>query len=606
MAPPRAPLQLRQEHGVETPEHVEVRLELAGVGSRTAAWLIDMALVTVVSLLVLSGVLAAGRLREWSEAVRWWLAILILLNTFLYVGYFAICETASGGRTPGKQVLGLRTVMDTGKRITGTAAVVRALFQLLDMPLLIGPILMVVHKSNKRLGDLAAGTIVVRDRPTEWSPMATVASGDGAAASAEPVEAGPPRLSDEEFKLLDQFLARMHQLEPVVQARLKNELARRFDAKVGRRDRPIDVYLVELFGEEQERRRGRFATRARPGAAGRTTVTAERFVARRRETWIAFDKLARRVERDGLGTLPPAEIPPFAARYREVAADLARARTYGVDQEVITYLERLVSAGHNALYRGHGRGRPSLGHYLLRDFPAAVVGSWRQVVAAFVLFAVPAAAGYFVLREQPALAEVLTSPVMIDRAERAAAERAAGRGYAQAEEADQAVLSAYLIGNNIRVSFNAFVGGILAGTVTVLVLISNGLMLGIVFGLFANYGAAGHLATFIIGHGVLELTAIYIAAGAGFRIAGAIIAPGDRTRRDALVLEGIVAARMIGAVVCLLALAGTIEGLLSASDAPPALKWATGGVTAVLLVLYLANGARYLRGAQPIQARITR
>ena len=60
---------------------------------------------------------------------------------------------------------------------------------------------------------------------------------------------------------------------------------------------------------------------------------------------------------------------------------------------------------------------------------------------------------------------------------------------------------------------------------------------------------------------------------------------------------------MIGAVVCLLILAGTIEGMLSASGAPPEIKWGTGAVSGVLLVLYLANGARYRRGAHPTQRR---
>lgn len=600
-ATPRAPLELRQEHGVETPEHVEVRLELAGLGSRTAAWLIDLALIWLATLLAVMATLGLV-LREASAAARWALVVLFLLNAFLLIGYFAICEAASGGRTPGKQLLGLRTVMDTGKRITATAAFVRALLLILDFPLLIGPVLMALHRSNKRLGDLAAGTIVVRDRPTEWSPLAAEPAPEPEAA---PVDAGPPVLTDDEFKLLDQFLARAHDLDAPVRTRLQNELARRLDAKVPRRQQPLDVYLVEVFADEQQRRRGRFATRSLPGAPGRTTVTAERFVARRRETWLAFDELARRVERDGVRSLPPAEIAPFAGRYREVAADLARARTYNVDQAVVAYLERLVAAGHNALYRGQGRGRPSLGHFVLRDFPAAVIESWPHVVAAFVLFAVPAGVGYAVLRERPELAEMLTSPVMIDRAERAAAERAAGRGYAQTAEADQAALSAYLIGNNVRVAFNALAGGMLAGVLTVLVLIANGLMLGVVFGLFANYGAADYLATFIIGHGVLELTAIFLAAGAGFRLAGAILAPGDRTRRDALVLDGIIAARMIGAVVCLLVLAGIIEGLLSASGAPAAVKWGVGAVSAVLLGLYFANGARYRRSLQPRQGGTT-
>jgi uncharacterized membrane protein SpoIIM required for sporulation len=276
-----------------------------------------------------------------------------------------------------------------------------------------------------------------------------------------------------------------------------------------------------------------------------------------------------------------------------------------VDAAVVEYLERLVSAGHNALYRSRSGHRPSVVHYLVRDFPAAVVSSWRLVVAAFLLFIVPAAIGFAVIRERPELTEVLESPVMIDRAERAAAEQEAGRGYAQAESSDRAVMSAFIMGNNIRVSFNALVGGMLAGILTALVLIFNGLMLGVSFGVFANHGAADYLATFIVGHGVLELTAIFFSAAAGFRLAGAIIAPGDRTRRDALIVEGKVAARMIGAVASMLVLAGLIEGLLSASSAAPAVKFGVGGVSAVLIGLYLANGARYLRetggGGQPSQ-----
>ena len=89
---------------------------------------------------------------------------------------------------------------------------------------------------------------------------------------------------------------------------------------------------------------------------------------------------------------------------------------------------------------------------------------------------------------------------------------------------------------------------------------------------------------------MLELTAIFIAGGAGFRIAGAMIAPGDRTRRDALVLEGRLAARMVAAAVLLLALAGTIEGLLSASDAPAPYKYAASAASAVFLFLYLGMG----------------
>jgi uncharacterized membrane protein SpoIIM required for sporulation len=117
-------------------------------------------------------------------------------------------------------------------------------------------------------------------------------------------------------------------------------------------------------------------------------------------------------------------------------------------------------------------------------------------------------------------------------------------------------------------------------------------------GLFANYHALGYLLTFVAGHGVLEQTAIFISAGAGLRLARALVAPGDLTRRDALVQEGRMAAQMVAVVVTLLVLAGAIEGLLSASDAPAPLKLVVSGASAVLLALYLGNGWRAWRAQE--------
>ena len=187
--------------------------------------------------------------------------------------------------------------------------------------------------------------------------------------------------------------------------------------------------------------------------------------------------MATRVERTGVGALPPGEIPSFAARYREVAADLARARTYGVDPRVVEYLERLVSAGHNALYRSRGRRRPPLWRYVVADFPAAVVTSWRYVLVAFLLFAAPAVVGYGVARTRPELAEEVM-PGMVSRAQQAADREARGQTYAQADPESRPPIAAWIISNNIWVCFAAFAGGLLAGLLTVYSLVFNGLMLG--------------------------------------------------------------------------------------------------------------------------------
>src|SRR5216117_1408522 len=403
------PVELRQRLGVETSEHVEVHFDLAGVGSRAAAAIIDTVLIVLGLLALWIAGSALGGLSGGGEPTGWALAAVILLSFFTFFGYFALFEALNGGRTLGKQLLGIRVVMETGRAVTPTAAIVRNLVRLLDcyfplLPFLPGLVMGFLHNRNQRLGDLAAGTIVVRDRPADWG------LGPAPLPADEPVETGPPELSDDEFRLLDRFLARAGQLDPALQLRMTTELARRFQDRIPRRTADADAYLAALHAAEQRKRGSRFATRVRAGAAGRTTVTAERFVAGKRDAWAAFQAVATRMEHAGVGALAPGEIPAFAARYREVAADLARARTYGVDPRVIEYLERVVSAGHNALYRARGRGRAPVARYLLRDFPAAVVQSWRQVLAASLLFAVPAIIGYGVIRGRPELADDVLPP----------------------------------------------------------------------------------------------------------------------------------------------------------------------------------------------------
>lgn len=572
--------------------------DLAGLGTRAAAAVIDLLVLGVINLLVVIFASAAGITANWESGLgSWGTALVVLFFSLGYFLYFALFEALWDGRTPGKRSQGIRVVQDTGRPVTANAATVRNLIRIVDFVVPFGPLpgvaFVFFHPANKRLGDLAAGTIVVRERPAAWG-LAPVVSAP--AAAPESLELGPPELTDQEFNLLDRFLGRADQLLPAVRARMASDLARRLEGRIARRTTDAMAYLVAAFASEQEKRRGRFGTRATAGP-GRTTVTAERFVARKRDSWEEFRAAAERLERGGLARLAATEIPGFAARYREVAADLARARTYGVDPQVVAYLERLVGAGHTVLYQARGAHRPPFFRSLLSDFPAAVIQSWRYVLAAFLLLIVPAMVGFVMLRQQPQLAEEVVNPEMISRAEQAADREARGEGYARAESGVRPVIAAAIISNNIRVCIMAFAGGMLFGLLTVWALVFNGLQLGMDYGLFANDHAALYLTTFIAGHGVLELSAIFISGGAGLRLAHALVAPGDRPRLDALVVDGRIAVRMMGAVIFLLAIAGSIEGLLSTSDAPRALKFTVSAATALFLALYLANGYRF--GRQP-------
>src|SRR6266436_1133244 len=173
-------LDLRQHHGIETPEHVDVQFELAGVGSRLAAGLLDL-LLLVLGLLALwiGGEAIIGSVSA-APGTRGWLSAGMIILTFCFLwGYFTLFEALNGGRTPGKQALGIRVVMDTGRSLTTQAAVVRNLVRFIDcyfpaVPFAPAILSIALHPSNKRLGDMAAGTIVVRDRPTDWTLGATV------------------------------------------------------------------------------------------------------------------------------------------------------------------------------------------------------------------------------------------------------------------------------------------------------------------------------------------------------------------------------------------------------------------------------------------------
>lgn len=570
---------------VETPENVVLHFELAGVGSRAAAALYDLLAVLVLLALLSLALEFAGLLGR--TAGIWFVALFALVGFSTVWGYFALFEGLGGGRTPGKKRMGIRVVMETGHPITFQAAIVRNLIRIADLQpgasYLVGAAFVLFHPLHKRLGDLVAGTIVVRDRPEETSTLA------GGEPAEDLLDLGAPLLSDEEFRLVDRLVQRMLDLPRDVRAKFARELANRLRDRLPRADPRPERFLRMLYESELEKRRAKAAPRR--GTSGvAASGTAQRFVAARQATWERFRVQAIQLEKEGLVTLRGPELVAFAAAYREVAADLARARTYGVDPRVLTSLERTVGAGHNALYGLRGVRRKPLARLLFTDLPSATYRARWYVTTAALLFFAPGIVGYALVREQPAIVHDIMPDNMIARAEMGASERAAGRGYAQAPSPYLPLMATSIIANNVQVAFGAFAFGITAGVGTVVVLGFNGLFFGSVLGMFANFGVLDWILTFVAGHGVLELTAIFIAGGAGLIVARSLVAPGDLSRRDALVEGGRWAIKLVGAAACLLLLAGSIEGFLSASAAPWPFKLAASATSAVLLVLLWIQG----------------
>jgi uncharacterized membrane protein SpoIIM required for sporulation len=303
----------------------------------------------------------------------------------------------------------------------------------------------------------------------------------------------------------------------------------------------------------------------------------------RRERWEALRVLLDRAGSDPR-RLRASEIEQLSTLYRQVVSDLALARRDFPHDQVVAYLNGLAARAYPLVYRAPVGSWRRLGRFFLQEFPARYRAAGWFVLAAFLLFALPAVAGFFIVLGNPPLAEQLLSPSMT----RVVRE---GRLWTDIPGILRPLAASAIATNNIQVALMAFAGGILLGTLTVYVLILNGLMLGAVFGYTHLYGLDGRLAAFVSPHGYLELTVIFIAGGAGLRLAWGIVQPGLLGRRDALARAGQEAVLLAIGAVPILIVAGLIEGFISPSGLPDAVKLAFGPVTGIALYLWLLGPA---------------
>jgi uncharacterized RDD family membrane protein YckC len=164
---------------IETPEQVDLHFPIAGIGSRFLALLADSVLqVTAYMLVIFFFAVALGSshaarsstAHTSDTAAKWGSAIFIFLNFLAFWGYFSLFETFWKGQTPGKRLMKLRVIKDSGRSITLFEALARNLIRVIDaVPsfYLVGIIAMLCNKQHQRLGDLVAGTIVVHERVDE-------------------------------------------------------------------------------------------------------------------------------------------------------------------------------------------------------------------------------------------------------------------------------------------------------------------------------------------------------------------------------------------------------------------------------------------------------
>src|ERR1044071_2593315 len=214
---------------IETPERVPLHFALASIGNRFLACAIDHTIQALVVLIIaLTGVILASA-TSWESALasapKWVLALMILTVFLIFTGYFAFFEWIWSGQTPGKRWLKLRVIREDGRPIAFWEAAIRNLIRTLDMmpaPFYsIGLISIFSTTRDQRIGDMVAGTVVVREREAEAPEFsqvfATPVSDPALRRSFKPVEftASLSSLTDSEIQVVETFLRRRWDLADV-------------------------------------------------------------------------------------------------------------------------------------------------------------------------------------------------------------------------------------------------------------------------------------------------------------------------------------------------------------------------------------------------------
>ena len=313
----------------------------------------------------------------------------------------------------------------------------------------------------------------------------------------------------------------------------------------------------------------------------------DRFINERKTVWQRLEELLDLLDRMTLRRLHREEVRELGRIYRRTASDLAIARAESRDPRLVNYLNSLVIRAHGRIYRADAQGGRRIRDFFARDFPQSFRRTWRYTATAFAVFLVFSSIAFFGTRHDPDFSEFAgISPFF-----REAVINNRTHWWERLNDANQ-IGSTQIFTNNIRVTFYAFAMGAMLGVGTLYILAYNGAMFGAIIALTYRAGFGNELLSFVVGHGVIELSCIFIAGGAGLLIGTALLMPGDLSRADALKSRGMEAVRLIVGCVPLLVVAGIIEGFVSPQPIPAAIKIGIGTLTGIVLYSYLLLAGR--------------
>ncbi|MFD2043709.1 RDD family protein [Ornithinibacillus salinisoli] len=232
---------IQEQVDIKTPEYVSLQFKLAGLGSRATAMIVDQFILTVLNIVaILLAIFITSSEMFYVMESGWLVAITIIGLFVVNWGYFFVSEYFFGGKTIGKNMIGIRVIQENGHSLTLLSAIIRNLLRIIDMlptSYFLGIVLIFFHSKHKRLGDMAAGTIVVHERKAKKqrkSKIEKVIERRGLTVDSFKIEGwAVHNLGEKEWNLLKTYSQKILDLRDYPKRELTTEVASILLPKVG-------------------------------------------------------------------------------------------------------------------------------------------------------------------------------------------------------------------------------------------------------------------------------------------------------------------------------------------------------------------------------------
>jgi uncharacterized membrane protein SpoIIM required for sporulation len=307
------------------------------------------------------------------------------------------------------------------------------------------------------------------------------------------------------------------------------------------------------------------------------------------EKWLdRGPKQWRQTQDDTASGLDTGDMP---AAYRQLCQLMALARDRQYSPELVDRLNHLVLRGHHVLYGSAAGNRARMLGFLAAGFPATVRAERKLVLTAAVLFFGPLLLLLSALQWHPDFVLYFVSPVQL--AEYEEMYNPANARLGQRESDDNVMMFAFYIWNNVKIGIQTFATGLAFGLGSIFYLLFNGTVIGAIAGYLTAVGHGEPFWSFVAGHSAMELIAIVLSGAAGLKLGTALIAPGNQSRKAALVEAAKPAIRIMYGAALMFLIAAFIEGFWSPLKTfAPQIKYGVGIVLWILVLTYFLMAGR--------------